>query len=67
MAEPLDPARIAQGVRTPEEALELYALSCAVIDVDHFMERGYLDALAEALRIPANVRADLTAKVASAG
>lgn len=63
--EPLDPRLIAEGVRNEEEALEIYTLSCAVIDVDHFMERSYLDALAAALKIPADVQKDLEAKVAA--
>ncbi len=54
--EPLDPARLAQGIQNEEEALELYFLSCAAIDIDHFMERSYLDALGDALKIPADVR-----------
>ncbi|MGY5956646.1 tellurite resistance TerB family protein [Kosakonia sp. BK9b] len=54
--QPLDPHRLAQGVQNEEEALEVYFLSCAVIDVDHFMERSYLNALGDALKIPQDVR-----------
>ncbi len=54
--QPLDPQRLAQGVRSEEEALELYFLSCAAIDIDHFMERSYLSALGDALQIPQDVR-----------
>ncbi|WP_337014613.1 tellurite resistance TerB family protein [Leclercia sp. AS011] len=54
--QPLDPQRLAQGIKNEEEALELYFLSCAAIDVDHFMERSYLNALGDALKIPAEVR-----------
>ncbi|QCT21826.1 tellurite resistance TerB family protein [Jejubacter calystegiae] len=54
--QPLDPQRLAQGVRNEEEALELYFLSCAAIDIDHFMERSYLNALGDALQIPQDVR-----------
>ncbi|EGR9410540.1 tellurite resistance TerB family protein [Salmonella enterica] len=54
--QPLDPQRLAQGVRNEEEALEVYFLSCAAIDIDHFMERSYLNALGDALKIPQNVR-----------
>lgn len=54
--EPLDPARLAKGIQNEEEALELYFLSCAAIDIDHFMERSYLNALGDALKIPADVR-----------
>ncbi|MGP3593260.1 tellurite resistance TerB family protein [Vagococcus sp. WN89Y] len=54
--QPLDPQRLAQGVQNEEEALELYFLSCAAIDIDHFMERSYLNALGDALNIPQDVR-----------
>jgi uncharacterized membrane protein YebE (DUF533 family) len=63
LSEPLDPARIADGVQNAQEALEVFALSCAVLDVDHFMERSYLDALAKALNIPDEVKNDLEAHV----
>ncbi|MEW5562170.1 tellurite resistance TerB family protein [Enterobacter asburiae] len=56
IAQPLDPQRLAKDVRNEEEALELYFLSCAAIDVDHFMERSYLNALGDALAIPQEVR-----------
>ena len=56
---PLDPHWLAQGVKNEEEALELYFLSCAAIDVDHFMERSYLQELGDALKIPADVREDI--------
>ena len=59
MNEPLDPSLIANGVKSEEEALEVYAVSCAVVDIDHFMERSYLDALAAALKIPADVKSEL--------
>jgi uncharacterized membrane protein YebE (DUF533 family) len=53
---PLDPQWLAADVKNEEEALELYFLSCAAIDVDHFMERSYLSALGDALKIPQDVR-----------
>ncbi|WP_130835234.1 tellurite resistance TerB family protein [[Erwinia] mediterraneensis] len=56
MDRPLDPAWLASGVKNEEEALELYFLSCAAIDPDHFMERSYLNALGDALKIPQDVR-----------
>jgi uncharacterized membrane protein YebE (DUF533 family) len=56
IAQPLDPQLLAKDVRNEEEALELYFLSCAAIDVDHFMERSYLNALGDALNIPHEVR-----------
>lgn len=57
--QPLDPQRLAQNIHNEEEALELYFLSCAVIDVDHFMERSYLNSLGDALKIPSDVRAGI--------
>lgn len=54
--QPLDPERLARGIKNEEEALEVYFLSCAAIDVDHFMERSYLNALGDALKIPHDVR-----------
>ena len=56
MQRPLDPEWLAADVKNEEEALELYFLSCATIDVDHFMERSYLSALGDALKIPQDVR-----------
>lgn len=49
--EPIDPARIAEQVTSMEQAEDVYRLSCIVIDIDHFLERSYLDALARALGI----------------
>lgn len=54
--QPLDPQRLVQSINNEEEALELYFLSCAAIDIDHFMERSYLNALGDALKIPQDVR-----------
>ncbi|ROP61861.1 uncharacterized membrane protein YebE (DUF533 family) [Enterobacter sp. BIGb0383] len=54
--QPLDPQRLARDIRNEEEALEVYFLSCAAIDIDHFMERSYLNALGDALKIPQDVR-----------
>jgi len=63
LAEPLNPELIAKGVTSAEEALELFTLSCAIINVDHFMERSYLDALARALRIPDDIKNDIETKI----
>jgi uncharacterized membrane protein YebE (DUF533 family) len=53
---PLDPQKLAVDVKNEEEALEVYFLSNLVIDVDHFMERSYLQALGDELKIPQDVR-----------
>lgn len=58
---PLDPQLLARDIQNEEEALEVYFLSCAVIDIDHFMERSYLSALGEALKIPQDVRDEIEA------
>lgn len=49
--EQIDPEKIAASVQYPEQADDIYRLSCSVIDVDQYMERAYLDALAKSLRI----------------
>lgn len=54
--QPLDPQLLARDIKNEEEALEVYFLSCAVVDIDHFMERSYLAALGDALNIPQDVR-----------
>lgn len=59
MNRPLDPDWLASDVKNEEEALELYFLSCAAIDPDHFMERSYLSALGDALKIPQDVREEI--------
>ncbi len=60
-AEMIEPRRIAADVQSAEQGEDIYRLSCVVIDIDHFMERGYLDALASALGISAERRAELEA------
>ncbi|AOR65889.1 tellurite resistance TerB family protein [Pectobacterium wasabiae] len=60
---PLDPILLAKDVKNEEEALEIYFLSCAVIDIDHFMEKSYLDALATELKIPQDVRQSITSEL----
>ncbi len=49
---PLDPIALAKRVTSPEQACEVYLISLLVIDVDHFMERSYLDELAKQLNLP---------------
>lgn len=49
--EMIDPNKIAASVGSPEQAEDVYRLSCAVIDIDHFMEHSYTQALAQALGI----------------
>ncbi|MDT8850418.1 DUF533 domain-containing protein [Pantoea dispersa] len=65
MNRPLDPQWLAADVKNEEEALELYFLSCAAIDVDHFMERSYLSSLGDALKIPQDVRDGIQRDIAA--
>ena len=60
-SEMLDPRRIAASVQSPEQGEDVYRLSCVVIDIDHFMERSYLDALGDALGISPARRTELEA------
>jgi len=64
--ESIDPGRIAASVRSPEQAQDVYRLSCAVIDVDHFMETSYLEALAKSLSINAAQKSQLEAEAEQA-
>ena len=63
MNEPLDPRAIAQGVSSQEEALEVYLVSSSVIEVDHFMESSYLDALAGELNIPPELKNEIAMEI----
>lgn len=66
MERPIDPRALAGRVRSPEQARDLYRLSCAIIDTDQFMERSYLNGLAEALGIEPAERDRIEAEVAEA-
>ncbi|MCW8330646.1 tellurite resistance TerB family protein [Photobacterium sp. SDRW27] len=50
--EPLDPQVIAAEVNGLEQASEVYLVSLLAIDVDHFLEKAYLDQLANSLSLP---------------
>lgn len=62
MNEPIDPEKLARGVVDEEEALQIFTVSCAAVNIDSFMERNYLTALAQALHIPDDVRDDMLTK-----
>lgn len=65
-SEPIDPATIARDVKSQSQADDVYRLSCSTIDIDHFAERGYLDALAKALNIDANEQKQIEAEAEQA-
>ncbi|AJR07594.1 DUF533 domain-containing protein [Photobacterium gaetbulicola] len=52
---PLDPNALSQQVDNMALASEVYLVSLLAIDVDHFLERAYLDELAKALELPAEL------------
>ena len=56
---PMDLNTLAARIRTRQEAQAVYTLSCFVLDIDHFMERAYLDALAESLGLDRIMRESL--------
>lgn len=62
---PVEPADVAAGISSPEQAAEVYLASLVVCDSTTTMERAYLDALAAALKLPASLKADLEARAAA--
>jgi len=52
LAKPLDPAALAARVTSIEQGCEVYLISYAIIDVDHFMEKAYLQELEKHLNLP---------------
>lgn len=59
MGASLNPASLAARVQSAEQGEDVYRLSCLIVDIDHFMERGYLDGLAQALHISADRKEEL--------
>jgi uncharacterized membrane protein YebE (DUF533 family) len=64
LAKPLDPLDVAAGVDSPELASEVYLLSLAVVEEQNFMEKAYLDGLAQALQLDPALRQRLDAQAA---
>ncbi len=60
---PLDIDAVAKGVRSKEEAAEIYAASLLAIDVDNAAERGYLSMLAARLNLDEKLVAHLHATI----
>lgn len=63
---PVEPSEVAAGVSSPAQAAEVYVASLVVCDEAGTMERAYLDALASALRLPPELKADLERRAAGA-
>lgn len=65
MSEPLQPAKIAANITDPSEALNIFALSCALTQMDQPAERQYLDSLGDAMRVPKSARAEIIKRLIS--
>lgn len=63
LLKPLDPAALAARVTSVEKACEVYLISYSVIDVDHFMEKAYLDELEKQLNLPSELVTQLKQQV----
>ncbi|TKB58282.1 tellurite resistance TerB family protein [Ferrimonas aestuarii] len=61
--QPLDPADIAKGVQSQEEAAEVYLASVLMVDEQNFMEKSYLEELARQLNIAPDLAMQLQAQV----
>lgn len=61
---PVDPASVAVGVTSMEEAAEIYLASLYVAGDQTAVERQYLDSLASALNLPATLVAQLETEMA---
>ena len=59
---PLEPADVAAGATTPEQAAEVYLTSLLVVDETSTMERAYLDALARELRLDDGLKRQLESR-----
>ena len=62
MNDPIDPGLLASEIQSAEQGEDLFRLSCMIVDIDHFMERSYLDALATVLHITESRKAELVAE-----
>ncbi|MFZ0106028.1 MAG: tellurite resistance TerB family protein [Thiobacillus sp.] len=59
VSRPLDPADVAAAAGSMEVASEMYLVSVLTVDAESFMERAYLDALANKLNLPADLKSHL--------
>lgn len=62
---PVDPADVAAGATTPEQAAEIYLATLLVVDETTTMERVYLDELARRMNLPPALKADLEQRAAA--
>lgn len=62
LSKPLDIGEIAKLAHTPEQAAEVYLASLLMTDGNNFMERAYLDELAQQLALAPDLVQQLTAQ-----
>ena len=62
---PVEPADVAAAAKSPEMGAEVYLASVLVADETTTMERAYLDALAQQLNLPPELKTQLEAKATS--
>lgn len=63
---PVEPQEVAAAATDPAMAVEVYLATLLVLDEQSTMERAYRDALATALRLPADLKADLESRAGAA-
>lgn len=61
LRKPVDPADIARAATSPELAAEMYLASLMMADDQSFMEKAYLDELAQRMSLDPALRAELDA------
>jgi uncharacterized membrane protein YebE (DUF533 family) len=66
LQKPLDPSAIAKVATTPEMAAEMYLASMLAVDEENFMERAYLQELANQLRLEPGLQAQLSTQAKQA-
>lgn len=64
--ETLNPVTLSKEITNPEQGEDVYRLSCMVIDIDHFMERGYLDELGKNLGLTPELMSKLESEAKEA-
>lgn len=63
MNEQPNPSVIANGITDPHEAMQIYTVSCAITNADDPREQEYLNSLAAAIGLPANVKSAIENKM----
>lgn len=59
LRKPLDPSEVARAAKSPEMAAEMYLASKLMVDEESFMERAYLQELAQQLKLDPALKLEL--------